>query len=115
MYNKCYRAVAVEEGLPCWLSDEQCARGRAEGGVLCRHELRLRQAMLLRSVKIVLIVPDQKRVLNIANQAAAKNNVGDYVEVTGELQPGPTALRIASLKMLTEGRAMCDRPQHSSK
>ena len=29
-------------------------------------------------------MPDEKQILNVANQAAAENNIGDYVEVNGK-------------------------------
>ena len=68
-----------------------------------------------KGAKIVLIVPDQKRLLSIANQGTAKSNIGDYVEVTGVVDQQANSLHIDSLKMLTEGRAKCDLPKHSEK
>src|SRR5438309_9541413 len=66
-----------------WLSDEQCARGRANGGVYTGTNPDCAKQCVAKGAKIVLVVPDQKRVLDITNQAAAKNHIGDYVEVTG--------------------------------
>jgi hypothetical protein len=68
-----------------WISDEQCARGRASSGVYTGTNPECAKQCVAEGAKIVLIVPDQKRVLIVANQAAAKGNVGDYVEVTGEV------------------------------
>ena len=98
-----------------WLSDEQCARGRASGGVYTGTNPDCAKQCVAKGAKIVLIMPDQERVLDIANQAAAKSHIGDYVEVTGDVDQETKTLRIDSLKMLAEGRAKCDLPKHSSK
>ena len=82
--------------------------GRASGGVYTGTNPDCAKQCVAKGAKIVLIVPDKKRILIVANQAAAKGNIGDYVEVTGEVDPGTKPLRIDSLKMLAEGRAMCD-------
>lgn len=118
--NVCFPLMAAGAGAQSltmrgWLSDEQCARGRAGSGVYTGTNPDCARQCVEKGAKIVLIVPDRKRVLNIANQAAAKSNIGNYVEVTGEVDPETTALHINSLKMLTEGSAMCDRPRHSPK
>src|SRR2546426_943372 len=98
-----------------WLSDEQCARGRANGGVYTGTNPDCAKQCVAKGAKIVLVVPDQERLLNIANQAAAKSHIGDYVEVTGDVDQETKSLHIDSLKMLAEGRAKCDLPKHSSK
>jgi hypothetical protein len=98
-----------------WLSDEQCARGRANGGVYTGTNPDCAKQCVAKGAKIVLVVPDQKRVLNIANQAAAKSHIGDYVEVTGDVDQETKSLHIDSLKMLAEGHAKCDLPKRSSK
>ena len=98
-----------------WLSDEQCARGRANGGVYSGTNPDCAKQCVAKGAKIVLIVPDQKRLLSIANQGTAKSNIGDYVEVTGVVDQQANSVHIDSLKMLTEGRAKCDLPKHSEK
>jgi hypothetical protein len=60
--------------------------------------------------KIVLVDPDQKRLLTIANQDAAMERVGDYVEIGGNVDEQARTLRIDSLKLLEKGPAMCDVP-----
>jgi len=60
--------------------------------------------------KIVLVDPVHKRLMTIANQDAAREQVGDYVEINGELDEQAGSLRIDSLKLLEKGRAMCDVP-----
>jgi hypothetical protein len=108
-------AEAQSTKLRGWLSDEQCARGRANGGVYTGTNPDCAKQCVAKGAKIVLIVPDQERVLNIANQAAAKSHIGNYVEVTGDVDRETKSLHIDSIKMLAEGRAKCDLPKHSSK
>jgi hypothetical protein len=94
-----------------WLSDEGCARGRASSGVYTGTNPDCAKQCVTQGKKIVLIDPAAKAILNIANQDAAKKNIGDYVEVTGALDAQTNTLQIDSLKMLTRGKAMCELPQ----
>jgi hypothetical protein len=98
-----------------WLSDELCAGGRASGGVFTGTNPVCARQCVAKGAKIVLIVPDQKRLLSIANQTTAKSNIGNYVEVTGVVDEQANSVHIDSLKMLTEGRAKCDLPKRSEK
>lgn len=93
-----------------WLSDEQCARGRAESGVFTGTNPTCAKECIAKGKKIVLIDPDRKMIFTIANQSLAKKNVGDYVEIAGQTDLQAKTVRIASLKMLTKGTASCGRP-----
>jgi hypothetical protein len=57
-----------------------------------------------------LIDPEGKRILNISNQDIVKQNIGDYVELTGTLATQSGAMRVVSLKFLDRNRAMCAVP-----
>jgi hypothetical protein len=94
-----------------WLSDERCARGRAESGTYTGTNPRCAKECVAKGRKIVLIDPDRKRILEIANPSLAKKNVGDYVEIVGRMDEKAAAIRIASLKMLAPGAAACERPK----
>ncbi len=94
-----------------WLSDEVCARGRAAGGVYTGTNPDCAKQCVAKGKKIVLILRDEKQVLNITNQEIAKANIGDYVEVTGTIEEQTKTVHIDSLKMITQGRAMCDVPR----
>jgi hypothetical protein len=94
-----------------WLSDESCARGRAQDGAYTQTNPRCAKECVAKGKRIVLIDPDQKRVLVIANQGAAKQNIGDLVEITGEVDAQARKLQIVYLKMIEKGRAMCDVPK----
>jgi hypothetical protein len=94
-----------------WLSDEGCAGGRASSGTYTGTNPDCAKKCVSEGKKIVLVDPDHKRLLTIANQDAARERVGDYVEINGELDQQAKSLRIDSLKLLEKGRAMCDVPK----
>ena len=60
--------------------------------------------------KIVLIDPDRKRLLVVMNKDAAVERVGDYVEITGDVDERALTLHIDSLKLLEKGKEMCYVP-----
>lgn len=93
-----------------WLSDEGCAGGRAHDGVYTGTNPDCAKKCVRDGKRIVLVDPEGKRLLVIANQDAAAERVGDYVELSGELDDQAKTLRIDSLKLLEKGRAMCDVP-----
>ena len=103
-------AGAEGKAIRGWLSDEQCARGRAASGVYTGTNPDCARQCVAKGAKIVLILPEARRILLVKNQEAAKANIGDYVEVTGAIDAGDSSIRIASLKLVTPGRAMCGMP-----
>jgi hypothetical protein len=106
-------AGADSSTLRGWLSDEGCAGGRANSGVYTGTNPDCAKKCVAEGKKIVFVDPDHKRLLVIANQDVARKNIGDYVEVTGEVNSQAKTLQIATLKMLEKGRAMCDVPKKS--
>lgn len=93
-----------------WLSDEGCAGGRASGGLYTGTNPDCAKKCVRDGKKIVLVDPEGKRLLVIANQDAATERVGDYVEISGDLDGQAKTLRIDSIKLIEKGRAMCDVP-----
>jgi hypothetical protein len=94
-----------------WLSDESCAGGRATSGTYTGTNPDCAKKCVHEGKKIVLVDPEHKRLLTIANQDAARERVGDYVEINGELDSPAKSLHINSLKLLEKGSAMCDVPK----
>jgi hypothetical protein len=94
-----------------WLSDERCARGRASGGTYEPTNPDCAKQCVAKGAKIVLILPDQKQIFTVANQESAKTNVGDYVEVNGDVDEQAKSIHLDSLKLLTKGKAMCALPR----
>jgi len=93
-----------------WLSDESCAGGRASSGTYTGTNPDCAKKCVHEGKKIVLVDPDHKRLLTIANRDVARERVGDYVEINGDLDEHARSLRIDSMKLLEKGRAMCDVP-----
>jgi hypothetical protein len=93
-----------------WLSDEGCAGGRAKSGLYTGTNPDCAKKCVSEGKQIVFVDPDRKRLLSVANQEVAKESVGDYVEISGEVNEERKTLRVDSLKLLEKGRAMCDVP-----
>ncbi|HKN74471.1 MAG TPA: hypothetical protein VJW94_04775, partial [Candidatus Acidoferrum sp.] len=93
-----------------WLSDESCASGRAVSGDFTATNPDCAKKCVHEGKRIVLIDPDRKRLLIIVNKDAAIERVGDYVEISGDVDEQARTLHIDSLKLLEKGRAMCDVP-----
>ena len=93
-----------------WLSDEGCAGGRAHDGVYTGTNPDCAKKCVGDRKKIVLVDPEGKRLLVIANQDAAAERVGDYVEISGDVDDQAKTLHIDSVKLLEKGRAMCGAP-----
>jgi hypothetical protein len=94
-----------------WLSDEGCARGRAQSGTYTQTNPDCAKECVATGKKIVFIEVEHKRILLIRNQDAARQNIGDQVEITGEVDAGAKTVQIDSLKMIEKGRAMCEAPK----
>jgi hypothetical protein len=97
-----------------WLSDEQCAKGRAESGTFTGTNPECAKRCVSQGRKIVLVDPQGKRVLVLANQDIGKSHIGDYVEITGEVDSRQMTLHADSLKFLEKGVTMCDAPAKKS-
>lgn len=97
--------AAKPETVKGWISDEQCARSQARDGVYKGTNPDCVRDCVARGKKIVLIDPAGKRILVIANQDAAKNNLGDYVEIKGALDASAGTLQIDSIQLLKKGKS----------
>ena len=104
-------AGAENQVLRGWISDEGCAPGRARGGVYTGTNPDCAKRCVSEGKKMMFVDPDHKRLLVIVNQEAAKENIGDYVEISGEVDKESKTLQIAALKLIEKGRAMCDLPK----
>jgi hypothetical protein len=110
------QTVNNASALKGWLSDDQCAHSRAATGVFTGTSAYCAKQCVSKGAKIVLILPDEKEILNIDNQDAAKEHVGDYVEVSGKTEVAKTnggakTFHIDTIKMITEGKTMCGIPK----
>jgi hypothetical protein len=103
-------STPANEVVKGWLSDASCAKNRAKGGAYTATGLECAKECVAEGKKIVLIDPDRKKVIDIANQDAVKKNLGDYVELTGSTN-AQNVLHVDSLKFLDKNRAMCGVPE----
>jgi|SRR5271169_2202875 len=94
-----------------WLSDESCASGRASSEKFTGTNPACAKECVAKGKKIVLIDPEAKRLVKIENQVAARDHIGDCVEIKGTLSSRTKLLHIDSLKMLSAGVAECERPE----
>lgn len=96
--------AAKLETVKGWISDEQCARSQAREGVYKGTNPDCLRDCVARGKKIVLIDPAGKRILVIADQDAAKNNLGDYVEIKGAVDAAAGSLQVDSIQLLKKGK-----------
>ena len=94
-----------------WLTDAACARGRANGGKFTGGNPDCAKKCVAEGSRIVLALPDQKKLLVVINPEPAKSNVGNFVEATGTIDAESGTIEIRSLKMIEEGRAICALPR----
>jgi hypothetical protein len=104
------RTTSKTEVVRGWLSDEQCAKGRAESGTYTATNPSCAKECVAKGKKIVLVDPRVKRILVISNPEIAKKNVGDEVEITGQVDAQTKTLHADSLKFLEKGSALCAAP-----
>src|SRR5213593_4157766 len=90
-----------------WLTDAACARGRANGGKFTGGNPDCARKCVAEGSKIVLALPDQKKLLVVTNPETANSNVGNFIEATGTIDAESGTIEIKSLKLLEEGRATC--------
>jgi hypothetical protein len=109
-YPVCARPNSETRVMRGWLSDTNCAKARASSGAYTATNEDCAKECVAAGKKIVLIDPEQKKVVPIANQDAVKDNIGDYVELAGTTEARNT-LHVDSLKFLDNNRAMCGVPE----
>jgi hypothetical protein len=98
------------ETLKGWLSDSSCSKNRASEGLFTATNASCAKECVSKGEKIVLIDPEHKKIVDIANQDAVKKNVSDYVELTGTVD-AKNLFHVDSVKFLDKNRAMCGVPQ----
>jgi hypothetical protein len=97
-----------------WLADESCAKNRASAGKYTMTSLTCAKECVSKGKKIALVDLEGKRVLVVVNQETVASNLGNYVEITGEVDTQGKTLHVDSLKFLDKNRAMCDVPEKSA-
>jgi hypothetical protein len=75
----------------------------------------VRKTLCCRRQKKVFIDPNARQVLDISNQDAARDNIGDEVAITGVVDSDKAVVHINSLKLISRGVAMCTRRPQTPK
>jgi hypothetical protein len=91
-----------------WVSDSGCAPGHVSSGKYTGTNPDCSKECVAKGFKTVLIDPDHKMLLTVSNPLAAKKSVGDFVEITGDVDLDKKTVHIDTLKMLEFGRTMCE-------
>jgi hypothetical protein len=94
-----------------WISDESCAHAHASAGKYTGNNPDCVKDCVRKGKRIVVIDPERKMVIPIENQNAAMQNIGDYVEITGNFASDGEMFHVTSLKFLSEGATECERPK----
>jgi len=89
-----------KETIRGWLSDEHCASSKARDGIYAATNPECAKECVAKGYKIVLIDPEQKRILLVTDQDRAEKNLGDYVEVTGLVDAQANSIKPESIKFL---------------
>ena len=90
-----------------WLSDEACARPRANNGIFTPTNPDCARDCVAKGENVVLILADRKQIVRLVRSDLIRANVGNYVNLTVHPAPGSTQMMVDSLKTLTVGRARC--------
>lgn len=98
-----------------WISDQGCARSRATAGIYTGTNPECAKRCVADGKRIVFIDPNARQVLEISNQDAARDNIGDEVAIISVVDPGEAVVHINSLKLISRGVAMCARPKAPKK
>ena len=98
------------ETLRGWLSDEQCAKGRAESGKFTAANPDCAHKSVGEGKKVVLVDPVGKQVLTLMDQVEAKKNLGNYVEISGPVDNTKGTFRADSIKFRDRARPMREVP-----
>ena len=106
-------AIAQPVTLKGFLSDESCARARAEGGLYTGTSAECAKRCVAEGKKIVFIDPKGRRVLHIENQEAVRKDLGEEVEINGTMDSPNRAVHVNSIKFVAHVPAMCSRASHS--
>ena len=101
---------AVDETYVGWVSDSQCALGRAEGGKFTATNPDCARRCVKEGKRIVLISAERKTVFAIQNPEALKSEVGNKVSVLAS-SSGKNVLHVDKVTSSEKSNPECERPR----
>ena len=99
----------AKDTFQAWVSDEQCATGRAKDGIFTGTNPDCARRCVGEGKKIVLVSESKKLLFHVDNPELLKPEVGNLVEVSGTITGDN--FHVDSVKQVEEGRAICERPK----
>jgi hypothetical protein len=97
-----------------WFSDKQCARVRAgeaprPNGTACVKKC------LTEGSTAVFISEQARAIYEVRDYPSVKDDVGYYLEITGEVDDKAKTVSVKSVKRLSEVTSMCMAPRKEAK
>jgi hypothetical protein len=98
-----------------WFSDISCAASRATSGVFTGTNPECAKKCLESGVPPAFISDEAKAVLSVQGYPNVKEDLGYYVEVTGDVDMDAKTINVRSVKRLEFQGASCERPKPAAK
>jgi len=94
-----------------WFADESCTRGRVAEGNIEPNNPECAKRCVKEGSKLVFLSETDKAMFYVSNPADATQAIGYYVEVSGITDDKAKALKVNSIKKISEVNAFCARPK----
>jgi hypothetical protein len=98
-----------------WFSDLSCATPRATSGVFTATNPECAKKCIESGVAPAFISDEAKAVFRVQGHPTLKDDLGYYVEVTGDVDLDAKTLNVRSVKRLEYQGASCARPKPAAK
>ena len=98
-----------------WFSDLSCAASRAQSGTFTQTNPECAKKCLDSGVPPAFISDEGKAVLRVQGHPTLKDDLGYYVEVTGDVDLEAKTINVRSVKRLEYHGASCARPNPAAK
>lgn len=95
-----------------WFSDQDCARGRAKGGVYTATNPDCARQCIEKGSAVVFIAEKEKAIYLVQDYAGAKDDLGYKIEITGTLDDAANTVRVREVKRLERVALSCSRTKH---
>jgi len=98
-----------------WFSDLSCATPRAKSGVFTATNPECAKKCIESGVPPAFISDEAKAVFRVQGHPTLKDDLGYYVEVTGDVDMDAKIINVRSVKRLEYQGASCARPKPAAK
>lgn len=98
-----------------WFSDLSCASGRAKSGVFTGTNPECAKKCIESGTAPAFVSEDAKDVFRVQGHLTVKDDLGYYVEVTGDVDMEAKIINVQQVKRLEYQGASCERPKPAAK